>query len=171
MQMVKKSLIVLFVLWFTILFFMPKRALYYKLEAVLLQNDIKINEKNIEEGLFSLTLHDSKVYVKGIQLATVEKIDFFTLFFYTNVEVEKLILDESLKNVAPTQIDEVEVTHAIWNPLNLSLDAQGSFGGIEGQVSLVDRHMRVDFNETKNIEMLKANLKQDEKGWFYETSF
>jgi len=171
MQMVKKSLIVLFVLWFTILFFMPKRALYHKLEAVLLQNDIKINEKNIEEGLFSLTLHDAKVYVKGIQLATVEKIDFFSLLFYTNVEVEKLILDESLKNVAPTQIDEIEVTHAIWNPLNLSLEAQGSFTAIEGQVSLVDRNMRVDFNETKNIEMIKASLKQDEKGWFYETSF
>jgi len=171
MQMVKKFFILLLVLWFAILFFMPKQALYYKLEEALLKYDIKINEKNIEEGLFSLTLHDSKVYVKGIQLATVEKIDFFTLLFYTKVEVHTLLLDESLKNMAPTEIDEVEVTHALWNPLNISVDAQGSFGNVEGDASLMDRHIRLDFNETKNIEMLKGSLKQDEKGWFYETAF
>jgi len=171
MQMVKKFFILLFVLWFAILFFMPKQALYYKLEEILLENDIKINEKNIEEGLFSLTLHDSKVYVKGIELATIEKIDFFTLLFYTKVEVNKLVLDPSLKNVAPTHIDEIKIAHAIWNPLNVSLDAQGSFGNVNGQASLLERHIRVDFNETKNTEMLKGSLKQDEKGWFYETSF
>jgi len=150
---------------------MPKQALYYKLEEELLKNDIKINEQSIEEGLFSLTLHNSKVYVKGIQLATIEKIDFFTLLFYTKVEVNKLLLDESLKNVTPTKIDTIVVTHAIWNPLNIVLGAQGSFANVGGSVSLVERHIRLDFNETKNIEMLKNNLKQDEKGWFYETTF
>jgi uncharacterized membrane protein len=171
MQMVKKILIILLVLWFAILFFMPKQALYYKLEEVLLQNDIKINEQKIEEGLFSLTLYNSKVYVKGIELATVERIDFFTLLFYTKVEVNQLLLDASLKNVAPSKIDELEAVHAIWNPVYLSLDAEGSFGNVSGQVSLLEKHIRMDFNETKNIDMLKGSLHKDEKGWFYETSF
>lgn len=171
MQMVKKILITLIVLWFAILFFMPKQELYFKLEKELAKNEIKINEQSIEEGLFSLTLHESKIYVKGIKLATVQKIDFFTLLFYTNVEVTNLLLDESLRNVSPTQINEVSVVHALWSPLKLTLDAKGSFGGMHGTINLTGKTARLDFNETKNIQMLKANLKEDEEGWYYETSF
>lgn len=171
MQMVKRILIALAALWFVVLFFMPKQELYYKLEEELAKNDIKINEKSIEEGLFSLTLHDASVYVKGIKLATVQKIDFCTLLFYTKMEVTELLLDESLKNVALTKIDKVSVSHGIWNPLYLSIDAEGTFGQVDGNAAIVERTLRLDFNETKNIKMLKANLKEDEKGWYYETSF
>ena len=169
--MVKKILITLAVLWFVVLFFMPKQEFYYKLEEELAKNDIKINEKSTEEGLFSLTLHDASIYVKGIKLATIEKIDFCTLLFYTKVEVTELLLDESLKNVAPTKIDRVSLSHAIWNPVYLSVDAEGTFGQMDGNVAIAKRTLRLDFNETKNIKMLKANLKEDEKGWYYETSF
>ncbi len=171
MQMVKKFFVVLLVLWFAIVFFMPKQALYYKFEEALSGYDIKVNEKNIQEGVFSITLHDAKVYVKGIHLATIEKIDVFTLLFYTKIEASMLVLDESLKNMAPTKIDELRAVHAFWNPLNVSLDAQGSFGRTKGNVSLIQRHVRLDFNETKNLEMIHGSLKQDEKGWFYETAF
>jgi len=118
-----------------------------------------------------LTLHDASIYVKGIKLATVQKIDFCTLLFYTNIEVTELLLDESLKNIAPTTIDRVSLSHAAWNPLHLGVDAEGSFGKVDGNVAIAGRTLRLDFNETKNIKMLKANLKEDEKGWYYETSF
>lgn len=171
MQMVKNIFITLLVLWFAILLFMPKQEFYYKLEEELGKNGVKINEKSIEEGLFSLTVHESQVFVKGIKLATVEKIDFFTLLFYTDVTVSNLLLDDSLKSIAPTQIDKASVIHAIWKPLNLTVDAEGSFGEMGGNIALTDRILRLDFNETKNIEILKPRLKNDEKGWYYETSF
>jgi len=171
MQVVKKIFFSLVVLWIAILFFMPKQMLYYKLEEVLAKNDMKINEKRVEEGLFSLKLYDSKIFVKGIELASIKEIDFFTLLFYTKVNIKDLELDGSLQNMAPTQIATSSVTHALWNPINLSMDAQGPFGGIDGTVALMNRSLRLDFNETTQIQMLKANLKQDEKGWFYETTF
>jgi len=171
MQVVKKIFFSLVVLWIAILFFMPKQMLYYKLEEVLAKNDIKINEKRVEEGLFSLKLYDSKVFVKGIELAFVKEIDFFTLLFYTKVNIENLELDVSLKNMAPTQIDTATATYALWNPTNLGIDAQGPFGGIDGNAALLNHTLRLDFNETTQIQVLKANLKQDEKGWFYETTF
>ena len=107
MQMVKKIAIVLFVLWFAILLFMPKQELYYKLEKELAQNDIKINENYIEEGLFSLTLQEATLYFKGINLGKVKKIRFFSLLFYTKVELQDLLLDDSLKSMIPTKIDEL----------------------------------------------------------------
>ena len=171
MQMVKKMVIALVLIWFALLWLMPKQELYYKLEKELAKNAVKINEKSIDEGLFSLTLNEADVYVKGIKLATVEKIDVFTVLFYTKVTVEKLALDDSLKTMAPTDVQEADGVYALWNPLNVSIDASGSFGRLEGKVALADKTVRLDFNASKGIEMLKPKLKQDEKGWYYETSF
>ena len=171
MQMVKKIFITIAVIWFALLLLMPKQELYYKLEKELAKNGIKINEKNIDEGLFSLTLKEADVYAKGIKLASVEKVKLFTLLFYTQVTLDKLHLDDSLKNMAPTRTEQATVTHAVWNPLNISVEAEGSFGGLSGAAALADKTLRLDFNESKGIEMLKPKLKKDEKGWYYETSF
>ena len=171
MQVVKKIFFFLLVLWLALLFFMPKQELYYKLETELAKNDIKINEQSIDEGFFSLTLNNATVYVKGIALASIEKIDFFTVLFYTNIEFNSLNLDDSLSHFAPTKIDTLSATHAIWNPINVEIKAQGAFGSTEGEASLLDRTIRLDFNETKHLGILKSNLKKDQKGWFYETTF
>jgi len=82
---------------------------------------------------------------------------------------ENVMLDDSLKTMLPTEITTVKATHSILSPLNINLYAE--FGNVEGFVHLNDRSVRLDFNESKGIEMLKPNLKQDEKGWYYETSF
>jgi hypothetical protein len=171
MQMVKKIFITLAVIWFALLLLMPKQELYYKLEKELAKNGIKINEKNIDEGIFSLTLNEADVYAKGIKLASIEKVKFFTLLFYTKVTLDTLHLDDSLKNMAPTQTEHATVTHAVWEPLNISVEAEGSFGGLSGVAALAEKTLRLDFNESKGIEMLKPKLKKDEKGWYYETSF
>jgi hypothetical protein len=171
MQMVKKILIALALIWFALLLFMPKQTLYYKLEQELAKSAIKINEKSIDEGIFSLTLNQADVYAKGIKLASVEKVHFFTVLFYTKVTMQELVLDDSLKNMAPTHMKEATATYALWDPLHISIHAEGSFGGLDGAVALADKTLRLDFNESKGIEMLKPKLKQDKKGWYYETSF
>jgi len=171
MQMVKKIFIALFITWFALLLFMPKQEMYYKLEKELEKYEIEINEKSMEEGLFSLTLKQASVYIKGIPVATIEEIRFFTLLFYAKVELETLLLDDSLKAMAPQQTDKATLTHSIISPLDASMHAEGSFGGIEGSIDLKERKLHLDFNETKEIEMIRSQLKKGEKGWYYETSF
>jgi hypothetical protein len=171
MQMVKKIFIVLLITWFALLVFMPKQKIYYALEKELAKNEIKINEKSIEEGFFSLTLKQVSVYVKGVKIATIEEVDFFTLLFYTKVEVNSLLLDDSLKSMAPQQTDKALFSHTFSAPLKVSLNAEGSFGVIEGGVDLKERIIHINFTETKEIEMIRSKLNKDEKGWAYETSF
>ncbi len=171
MQMVKKIFIALFIVWFGLLLFMPKQEMYYKLEKELEKQEIEINEKSIEEGLFSLTVKQASVYIKGIPVATIEELKFFTLLFYTKVELDTLLLDDSLKAMAPQQTDKATLSHSLISPLDTSIHAEGSFGGIEGSVELKERKLHLDFNETKEIEMIRSQLKKDEKGWYYETSF
>jgi len=171
MQMVKKILIMIGVAWLALLVLMPKQEIYYKLEKLLEKQSIVINEKQKDERLFSLTLHKVDVYAKGIKLASIEKVDFFTFFFYSSVVCDGIILDDSLKTMLPTQIRIAKARHAIWKPLKIDLKTEGSFGEAEGFADLKNRNMRLDFNESKGIEMLKSSLQKDEKGWYYETSF
>jgi len=171
MQVVKNIFIGLLVGWFFLLAFMPKQELYYKLEQELEKNNIKINEKSIESGLFSLKIHDADIYIKGMKLITIGEIDFFTLLFYTSVNMKNVLLDESLKTMTPTQMDTAILKHDILNPIHVGIDAKGSFGSLSGMINLNARVLHLDFNDSKGIEQLKPKLLKDEKGWYYETSF
>ncbi len=171
MQMVKKIFIALAVFWFALFVFMPKQALYYKLEQELAKYNIKINEKSIQEGWFTLNLQGLDVYVKGIKLASIEEVKLFTLLFYSKVELDNLMLDESLKAMAPTQTEHAKLTHAIWSAPVIHVEAEGSFAGLEGDIYLLEKRLRLDFNDTKAIADLQPKLKKDKKGWYYETSF
>lgn len=171
MQMVKKSALIFLMLWFSILLFMPKAELYYTIEKSLAKQDIKLNEKSIEEGVFSLTLKDVTVYVKGIALANIEELDFFTMLFYSSLDVSNLKVDEALQAKVPAITKEATFTHTILSPFTVSVDANGSFGAVEGTINIVNKDLRMDFVEVGNIGMIQSYLIKDERGWFYEKSF
>ena len=172
MQVVKNSFIALLVFWFAVLLFMPKQELYYALEKNLATQGIEINEKEIDEGLFSLNLMQVSIFYKGIKVATVEKINIFTLLFTSNINVKSLVLDESLKSFAPEKIEIANITHSIFSPSSVNITATGSFGESEGMVDLTNRQMRLDFtNTTKELDRIRTHLQKDEKGLYYETSF
>ena len=173
MQMVKKVVIALVLVWFALIFFMPKHELYYKLEQTLEKNDIRLNEEKIDEGWFSLTLYKVDVYIKGIKLATIDEVNMFTLLFYSKLEVENLSLDASLKSKIPTKIEHLNATHTIFVPLHVKIEATGPFGGATGGINLKENTIHLDLNNTstKGIEMLQSVLQKNEKGWYYETSF
>jgi len=128
MQMVKKSIGIIFAVWFTLLLFMPKEEMYYKLEKILSEQDIKLNEKSIESGLFSLTIKDVTVYGKGIALAHVDQIDFFTLLVYNTLQIENIVTDEVLHSKVPSKIQEVKLEYTAWMPKSVKIDTNGSFG-------------------------------------------
>jgi len=171
MQMVKKYLLWFFVLWFGILVFMPKVELYYALERELAKYDVRLNEASIEQGVLYLTVRDVSVYAKGIELARIESIHFFTLLGYSSMEIKQVEVDDLLKSKVPSKIDKVFASHNIFSPLSLSLDGNGSFGVAEGTLSLMDSTLNVKLVEAKEIATLKPFMKQNEEGWYYETSF
>jgi len=172
MQVVKNILLSLLVVWFAILLFMPKEKLYFALEKKLEAQDIKINEKAIETGIFSLNLLDADIYVKGIKVAHIKKVNVFTLLFTTNINIGALSVDASLKAFIPEKIEQANIIYTILTPLKADVFAHGSFGDIEGIVDLKGRTVRLDFiHTTKEVDLLRANLQKDEKGLYYETSF
>ena len=171
MQMVKKILLPLLVGYVAFLIFMPKTELYYMLEDELAKNDITLNEKSIEEGWFSLTVKEITLYAKGVQVATIEELSYFTLFFYNTAELRMLEVDDLLKSKVPAKTTELVLTHNLFSPLTVGIDANGTFGVIEGELQLGDNTVHLNFVEEKEIDMILPLLKKDEKGRYYEKSF
>ena len=171
MQMVKKILLPLVVGYIAFLIFMPKTELYYMLEKELSENEITLNEKSIEEGWFSLNVKGITLYAKGVQVATIEELNYFTLFFYNSMELRMVEVDDLLKSKVPGKITELVLTQHLFAPLTVAIDANGTFGVIEGEVQLSDNTVRLDFIEEKEIDMILPLLKKDEKGRYYEKSF
>ncbi|MDQ7086274.1 MAG: hypothetical protein Q9M36_15830 [Sulfurovum sp.] len=171
MQMVKKTLFIVFLLWFSLLAFMPKSELYYTLEKQLYTQEIVFNEAQIEEGIFSLVIKDVTVYVKGIAMAHIEAIEVSTYLFFTTVEIHNIEVEEALHNKVPALTKILNFSHSLTSPLMVILQANGSFGSVEGVVSLDAQKVKIDFIETKKMDMLKPLLVKSEKGWSYEKSF
>ena len=169
--MVKKSLILIFICWIGVVVLMPKSKLYYKLEEQLKQQDIILNEKSIQEGLLGIHLEGVTLYAKGIEMAKIETITFFTLLGYSSVEIRGIEVDDSLANVVPTSIEHIHIEHSLLKPSQLLLTAQGGFGGVVGEVDIASTRLSLEFNQTMDIDTLRSKLKQTEKGWHYETSF
>jgi len=171
MSMVKYILAIGFSLWFFIILLMPKQELYYKLEEMLQTKEIILNENQINESLFGLSLNNVNIYVKGIAMANIEDITLSTWLFYTKVEVRGIHIDDSLKSILPQEAKEATLMYTVFDPFSISLEAVGSFGAMEGSIDLNENKVHLDFNESTNLEMLKPQLKKAEKGWIYETSF
>ncbi len=171
MQMVKNTFIVLFIIWLSGLVLMPKKEFYYKLEEELAKYEVKLNEEKIHDGFFTLDVENVTVYVKGINVATIEELNLFTLLFYSSITLQSLHIDDLLKAMVPQETKNAVLKHFIFSPFEVSVDASGSFGSMSGSIDLNEQKVYLDFNESKNIEMLKPKLTKDEEGWHYETSF
>lgn len=171
MQVVKHTVIGVLVFWLAAVIFMPKQELYFALEEKLAEQGIEINESTISEGLFSLSISGAKVYVKGIEVASIEKIDFFTLLVYSSLEIDQVGFDDSLSAFVPQTIEKSLFLHSVLSPFKVFITTMGSFGLAEGEADLKARKVRIELLDAKEIAPIKGILKKDDKGWYYETSF
>lgn len=170
-KIIRNILLGIIILWLAIIGFMPKKALYYKLEEVLSAYDIKMNEGEIQEGFLDLKVRDITLYYQGINVAKIEELHLFTLLLYTKIELANLELDDFLKDKAPAMTEKARVLYSVEHPLDILIDAKGSFGVIRGRGNLQTRKLRIDFLEKKETQTIESFLKINEKGWYYEKSF
>jgi len=171
MQMVKKITLFTTIIYFSMIVFMPKTELYHTIEKALAKEDIRLNEVEIVEGLFSLKVNDITVYVKGIAIAHIDSVEFNTYLLYNTLTIKNIMVDESLHTQVPAQTDKIQLGHSIMSPLLLSVDSNGTFGSLLGEIHLDENKVKLHFIETKDISMLKIFLTKGEEGWIYEKSF
>jgi len=171
MQMVIKTLGAIVLVWLALLAFMPKEEMYFRAEQALASQGIEINEGQMDEHLFGMTIKDATIYVQGINVATVKDISLFTLLFYTRVEADDVRADASLAHMLPASVAHLVITHTLMHPETVYIEAEGSFGKVEGTLSLQTRKLHLDLVKTGKIDTVQNLLKHGEKGWYYESTF
>ena len=172
MQMVKRIIGGFFLSLLLLWLLAPKQELYYLLEKELKKNDIIISNETIKDRWYGLQLLNADVYVKGAKMAEVSELELNIFFLYNTLTVKNIHVNRAMQNVAPKSIEEISVQYSIANPVNIELNGEGSFGVLEGNVALVERHLLIKFPVAKEIKPFKKFLKKDEKGaWKYETTY
>ena len=172
MQMVKRIVGGFFLTILLLWVFAPKQELYYLLEKELKKSDIVISNETITDTWFGLKLSNADIYVKGIKMANTAKLQFNFFFFYNTLMIEDIKIDESLHNMAPKAINSLSASYSIVDPIKINLKGEGSFGIMNGAVTLLDRKINILFPVPKEINTFKKFLKKDKtKGWYYETTY
>jgi len=172
MQMVKRIIGGFFLLILFLWLLAPKQELYYFLEKELKKNEIIISNETIKDTWFGLKIVNADIYVKGAKMAEVSDLELNIFFLYNSLSVKNIHVNKAMENVAPKSIEEIKVQYSVINPLNIQINGQGSFGILDGNVSLIDKHILIKFPEAKDIKSFKKFLKKDETGeWKYETNY
>jgi len=172
MQMVKRIVGGFFLSLILLWLLAPKVELYYLLEKSLKEKNIIISNETITDTWYGLKIENANLYVAGAKVANIAQLNFNFFLFYNTLKIDEIKMDKSLSNIAPKEINYFDVIYSVANPLNVKLDANGSFGILDGMVDLKNRKVEILFPVTKEIKTIKKFLKKDkEKGWFYETNY
>jgi len=172
MQMVKRIVGGFFLSLLLLWLFAPKQELYYLLEKTLKKKNIVIANETITDTWFGLKVSNADIYVSGIKMANAAELNFNFFFFYSNLIVETIKVDDALANMAPKNINTLSASYSVINPIKVKLEGNGSFGVLDGTIALLERKVEVLFPVPKELKTIKKFLKKDaKKGWYYETNY
>ncbi len=153
------KIIVYFISFIIFLFILlPKENLYYKLEQELAKEGVIISDETINSSIFTLDINKAKIYVKGIDSANIDKVSLKPFFFFNKIKIENITLAQSLSNMAPSPIKEVNITYSIFDIFNIKIDANSIYGKIDGQVDLKNQKIFISLNPTNKMKNEHLNL-------------
>ena len=169
-MVVKLSKVFGYILFFllALMYFTPKVNLYYFLEKELSEKNIVIDDEQIIDNGFSLSVTDAKLNVKSIESATVEEINVKVFALYNSISLENIKLSSVAASMVPIDVSNVNITYTIFNPLYITADAVGGFGEAEINFSILDMALHLDLKPSKNMlsshSSTLRNLKKSKEG-------
>jgi len=147
-----------YVLFFilALMYFMPKKNVYYLLEKELQANNIVISHEEVVDTGLSLKLNHLDIYMESIESANVASVDVSLFGLYNAVHIKNIKLTSVASSILPIKINDVTVQYSILNPLNVTLNAVGGFGSVSGYANVLDRNMTLILKPSK---MMKRKYK------------
>ncbi len=160
----------------TVLYFIPKTNLYYKLEHRLQPHGIVIHNEHIDDKPFWLEIKNAQLYVQKLESLHVQKTRVMLFGGYNRVDLEGITLASTFGQFMPEKIETATVSYALYNPLNIIGTMVGDFGRAEASLDLYKRLFRVNIEasslmSSKFLPTLE-NFTRDKKGaYHYEYRF
>ena len=159
-----------------LMFFMPKVSLYHFAETQIKPFGVIFSNERVEDSGFTLKIEDTSVSMKKIPSAEIEMIEMKIWGVYNTIDIKNIVLSKAVKSFAPINIDKINVSYTILNPLNITAYAEGGFGVAKATVDIVERKLHVDMEPSKIMKkkyrQTLRNLKKTKGGGYtYDENF
>ena len=151
-----------------LMIFSPKSSAYFFMEANLKKFDVVISNEILKENTFSLDVRNLHISVKGIDSATIKKVNFKFLILFNSIKFQNIELSSLVTSFVPAKINEINISYTLFNPLYLNAHGVGRFGDIKVKINLLKRELRAVLKPSQ--KMLRSyqnslrNFKKDSKG-------
>jgi len=168
---------IFFLLFFVyaLLFFAPKKEIYYMVEQKIKPLDIIIDKESFYDNGFVFGIDNADIYFKGIKSARLDSINITMLLFYNKISIPAFRLNDDFSDFLPAKIKFINIKHTILNPLEISINAKGDFGKADGVVDLKTRTIKILFRFSKTVvtkyRQTLRGLKKTKEGYRYEYHF
>ena len=170
MQMVKKTFVFITALYFGLVFFMPKEALFFALEKQLSKYGIEIEETERIEQATLLELNDVRIYFKEILVSEITKVRWRSFLIYNDLDLKEIEFTGVLRSYFPEKIEELSIRHSVIEPKTLRFRWHAAWGDGEGTATKgSDGLIRIVVTEKSKLpRMLKYFMRKEKEGWVYD---
>ena len=167
--MVRNIIIILILVPLAIVFFAPKRELYYLMEQKLQDSNIIISSEQLDTTPLGIDASHPVFYASGMPVATAEGFNIWSILFTTHFNARGVKIAEGF----PQELvaDKLGISNMIFTPFDLSIDGVSSLGNLNGNINLGDRVVRIDVDTKKVPKYYNSYFKKSDEGVYYESNF
>jgi len=159
-----------------ILFFLPKINLYYQAEAFIEKYKLTISGEKLFDNGLSFKIKEGTIYFDDLIVAKIDEISIVPLLIHNSISVSSFSFSEDMEQFLPLGIENINITHSVFNPVHVKIESSGDFGSLEGDIALYDRNISLVLFPSKLLMKQKPfwmkRLKKDLQGGYrYESAY
>lgn len=152
----------------------PKASLYYTFEKLLAQEHLFINDDPLTNRLIDITSAQATLTFDQTAIASLGSLRLAPWLFVNTFECSDVRFQGTFRQLFPDPVESVQLRYTLWNPLHITIKAQGGFGSMQGHFDLSTHHMVLVFAQDQALArypLLLSKLRQSEEGLVYESTF
>ena len=127
MKIILKYISVFILFIYMLLIFLPKENLYYFALEKLAEDKIELTNTKVQDKYISLILENTNIKYEKIKVGSIENIEIKSLLFQTNIIIDNLKVQKSLKKFMPYDMKSIKIIHSILNPLVIDIKLSKQF--------------------------------------------
>ena len=133
----------------TVLYFIPKTNLYYKLEHKLQPHEIVIHNEHVDDRWFWLEITDAQLYIQKLRSLSIQKTQVMLFGVYNRVDLEGVKLSSTFGHFLPTDIQTAKLSYALYDPLYINATVVGDFGNAKITLNLYEGLIHANIKVSK----------------------
>jgi hypothetical protein len=104
LKLIIKYTILIIIFVYLLIFFAPKKELFFAVEKVAKPFGVVVNNEKIDDFGLLIKLKEADIVVKDIKIAHIKTISLLPLVFYNSLNIKPFSLSEDLSDFVPKNV-------------------------------------------------------------------